>query len=74
MISPVFLCTCGAWSVTPSYCTHGPSLSLSHTLKRPLSLMQYEDSEGYLWTEEQDDDGYVYFVNANTMASVHNTL
>ncbi|CAM9196713.1 unnamed protein product [Ectocarpus sp. 12 AP-2014] len=31
--------------------------------------MQYEDSKGDLWTEEQDDDGYVYFVNANTMAS-----
>ncbi|CAM9553764.1 unnamed protein product [Ectocarpus sp. 13 AM-2016] len=30
--------------------------------------MQYEDSKGHLWSEEQDDDGYVYFVNANTMA------
>lgn len=29
--------------------------------------MQFEDSTGCLWTEEQDDDGYVYYVNANTM-------
>lgn len=33
--------------------------------------MQYEDSTGCLWTEEQDADGYVYYVNANTMVSEH---
>lgn len=31
--------------------------------------MQYEDSTGCLWTEEQDADGYVYYVNTNTMVS-----
>ncbi|CBN74550.1 hypothetical protein Esi_0030_0042 [Ectocarpus siliculosus] len=31
--------------------------------------MQYEDSKGDLWVEEQDDDGDVYFVNADTMES-----
>ncbi|CAM9311861.1 unnamed protein product [Pylaiella littoralis] len=29
--------------------------------------MQYEDSTGFLWIEEQDDDGFVYYVNTNTM-------
>lgn len=31
--------------------------------------MQYEDLTGCLWTEEQDDEGYVYYVNANTLVS-----
>ena len=31
--------------------------------------MQYEDPSGCLWTEEQDEDGYVYYVNTNTMVS-----
>lgn len=31
--------------------------------------MQYEDSKGCLWTEEEDAEGYVYYVNANTLVS-----
>lgn len=31
--------------------------------------MQFEDSTGCLWTEEQDAEGYVYYVNGSTMVS-----
>lgn len=31
--------------------------------------MQFEDSTGGLWVEEQDAEGYVYYVNSNTLAS-----
>lgn len=46
------------------------SLFLSSNSVSLASSMQYEDSTGCLWTEEEDAEGYVYYVNANTMVSI----
>lgn len=29
-------------------------------------IMQYEDLSGCLWTQHEDDDGFVYFFNEST--------